>query len=207
VIDLVVSGSYNVAFAGIRHMAESFVHVTYTELDSNYPKTWYQQNELKVGSDGYVPVRDLVDALKIRPPLGFRKADFGKIFTSWTHLCKGAHPSGEGITTTMRTHGRYDIGAAYDERFVLDAFSHGYNAMKFLALTLHAIKPQTDEWGARLLAASTRSEKWYRRIQESGREESNRRRREKHNKQRTASDQSTQPKTGNADSGQGHQSE
>jgi hypothetical protein len=180
VIDLIVFGSYNVALAGIRNMVESFVHIAYAEINPNYSKSWYRQNEPRVGLDGYLPVSTLVDELKTRPPLDFRRADFSKIFTSWSHLCKGAHPSGEGITTTVRANGRYGIGAVYDQTFILDAFWHGYNAMKLLALALHAIKPQTDEWGARLLAASTRAEKWHRRIQEAGRAESNRRRREKH---------------------------
>ena len=80
-----------------------------------------------------------------RPP-GISKA-YEASFLSWKLMCRGAHPSAEGLVQTMgETEGMHVVGATYDRGLCLVGFDHGIYALGLLATWLGALKPQEEEW-------------------------------------------------------------
>ena len=146
-LDLLVDGSYYAAFGSIRNLIESYLHIGYLELRPYSAWNWYQRADAE--SDAQKPLRvwEIVQALKNDPPFGLEGQIFEKAYQSWRWMCKGAHPSGEGIVLTSAGDGNYSFGATYNRTFFYDGVSNGFFAMRWLLICLHTLKPQEDSWG------------------------------------------------------------
>lgn len=152
-LDMLLAGYYSIAYAAIRHMLETVTQQMYVVVKPDEVKLWYEQPGGLAAQKDPPQMFRMVQAIKTRPDL--ISPDFiDRVYDAWKLMCKGAHPSGQGIYQTVGdSEGkRFIFGAAYGRDLCITGFGHGLFAIDHLLVALVVLREQSEEWKATWLA-------------------------------------------------------
>lgn len=156
-LDLLLAGYYSVAYSAVRHMLESLLQYHYLDIHPEESPLWYgmpgqraretERANPQKKSKAYEPPKCKVMVDHLKRDVVPLAALYDRIYGSWRLMCKGAHPSAEGVKqTTGDDDGKHEFGATYDRELSLVGFDHGLFALSLLLQALVLLKPQTEEW-------------------------------------------------------------
>lgn len=152
--DDLIAGYYSQAFAGIRHLLETFVQCMYVDFHPDQALLWYEQEGGVAAQVDPPSMKTMCQALKAEPTLSGTNVRLllDKVYNSWQLMSKGAHPSGVGILQTRQPDtGMGLIGATYREDLCLAGLDHGLFVLgslipRALRMTKPTIGAWSDEW-------------------------------------------------------------
>lgn len=146
-LDLLLAGYYSMAFAAIRHMLESFIQYLYVGVNPSEARLWYRQPGGLAAQKDPPGCTAMVKAIeKCQIDQAF-KTTARSAHRSWRLMCKGAHPSGEGLTqTTTDDDARFNLGAIYKPDLCLVGFDHGLYAASLLLLGIMGVRTLDETW-------------------------------------------------------------
>ena len=163
-LDALLAGYYSVAFAAIRHMVETFAQCAYVSVHPDQARLWYEQPGGLASQPDPPGMLPMVQAIQAHPSGrgGRLSAMMDKAYASWRVMCKGAHPSGEGIGQTRgEGAGKSLFGPTYRRDLCLVGFEHGLFATTGLLLPiLGGIRPMDDGWITELEALKDGVDGW-----------------------------------------------
>lgn len=160
-LDLLLAGYYSVAFAAIRHMLETFVQYSYVAVAPMEVVHWYEQPGGLEAQTQPPSCSRMVNAIKLHSQLGLQAPLYDEVYASWRLMCKGAHPSGQGITqTTTCDERKLVFGATYAEELCLVGFDHGLFAVDLLLAGIIGLGRQPDSWRAQFEVARANASTW-----------------------------------------------
>lgn len=151
-LDDLLAGYYSQAFAGIRHMLETFVQCLYVSFNPDESEHWYEQPG---GIDAQVEppgMNQMCQTIQAEPGFKFSGVPgfMDKVYNSWVLMSKGSHPSGVGIRQTDGDdETKHLIGATYRPDLCLAGLDIGLFAVAtLLPQALRMVKPEIGEWSA-----------------------------------------------------------
>jgi hypothetical protein len=152
-IDSLMVGYYSVAFATIRHMAESVLQCYFLLAFPGKASLWYPNRSTdEVKTPSAVKMKnELVKHLKRMPAMESQSTYFDAIYTSIDLMSKGSHPTGAGLVQVQSTGPEISrqFGATYDRYLTLTGFDHGLLALLGLLEILEGEERMTEEVAAR----------------------------------------------------------
>lgn len=147
------SGYYSVAFATIRHMAETFLQCLYLHAHPSESKLWLPDpsgNPLKTPGVAFMKKRlkerfEIMDA-----PVSGHYVD--RVYESWDLMSKGSHPTGAGLAQLEwpGSGGNRQFGGSYDRYLTLVGYDHGFSAMQSLLVGFVILERMDDLWREQL---------------------------------------------------------
>jgi hypothetical protein len=144
-LDTLLAGYYSVTYGSIRHMLESYIQFLYVAVCPEDAKKWYRQPggpDAQAEPPGFGSMAKDIKA----HPLWTAEDLIDKVGASWKLMCKGAHPSGEGISQTTAEEDGFVFGATYKKDMALAGFDHGFYALTMLLSGLSALRIQGETW-------------------------------------------------------------
>lgn len=150
-LDALLAGYYSSAFAGIRHLLETFVQHFYLVAEPQEYVRWYDQPNASTKDRMTPRCKDMIIKIQGNAALadiGFPADFMNAVYDSWALMSKGSHPTGEGIVQTVDgdVEIRFIYGATYNRRLANTGFDHGLFAIGNLLLALPTIRQQSTEW-------------------------------------------------------------
>ena len=91
-----LAGYYSVAYGRIRHMLVSHVQFLYVVVRPDEATKWYRRPGRPEAQADPLGFGTMAKAIKTHEDWTIHDV-IGKVGASWKLMCKGAHPSGEGI--------------------------------------------------------------------------------------------------------------
>lgn len=163
-LDMLLAGYYSMAYAGIRHMLETFVQFLYVEVCPDEAKLWYRQPGGLKAQAKTPRCTKMIDTIKAHPDLDTTSNKvqiWDEIYDSWLLMSKGSHPTGQGITQTIGDgQGKFVIGSTYDDELSAVGFDHGLFAILLLAQALSWVRPQDEAWRTELASLWNKVSAW-----------------------------------------------
>lgn len=146
-LDMTLAGYYSIAMASIRHMLEATAQSMYLMLFPESHVKWEPEDK------GPGSMRNLIDQIKKElKDKGEKEVDrYEALYDSWKVMCKGSHPSGDGLLQVIAHEGdeRNIVGSVFRPEFVEVIFDHGLWAMMMVLTTFPSLKTMDSEWNQR----------------------------------------------------------
>jgi hypothetical protein len=145
-LDLLMAGTYSVAFAAIRHMIETFVLCVALDLRPDWSERLKEPQAGKTEQRTPDVTQIINDHIRNR----VREAEFkpwDDLYQRWRAMHKGAHPSSRGLSQVMdAAPGKRRAGAVYKPALAATGFENGLLGLCLLLDFLGVLRTQTPEW-------------------------------------------------------------
>lgn len=160
IIDLILAGQYNLAYAGIRHIAETVMQINFLTLVPQEADRWHgapgpdDKEKIAKGTKVKEPFEapgmgEMKRRLLIVAPQTDKKyrIAYESVFQLWKEMCKGAHPSHEGVSHAFNEEtGTHSFGPKYDANRVEVALEYGLIALDNMIMSLRQCAEHSDAW-------------------------------------------------------------
>lgn len=152
-LDMLLIGSYGVAFAAIRHVIETFLFCRWVGANPDNAAPFYVPlSGEKVSVVPRVPtVKEKLKKWSPHDALAYEV-----MYRSWKMMSSGGHPSAFGIGQVRDepTKSRV-VGATYHPEMGGDGFDHGPPAALAVVMEIEALQPQSRAWSGELQTLAT----------------------------------------------------
>lgn len=145
-LDLLLAGHYSIALASVRHMLEAFIQIIWLAFYPEKADLWYSDE------DDTPKCRTMIDQVKkqLRRHGGddVDPTKLEALYQSWRLMCKGSHPTGNGITQVQSTEHdhRHIVGANYRRQLAYVVFDNGLFALSQLLECVKLLGRADDKW-------------------------------------------------------------
>ena len=173
-LDTLLAGYYSMSFAATRHLLETCAQIDYLERFPDEAPLWHGEAGGRAKRSAKLSSNELASyepagMYQLLLPLEDNDQDRVKrnqLYRSWKLMCKGAHPSGEGVRQTESVDQNALIfGPTYHPELCSAGFDHGLFSVLEAIKRLHVIQNQSEEWQEDVVRLRHSLQEWRKRQQ------------------------------------------